>query len=340
MRQLALEAPRSLRWINAPEPQITSGAGAIVRPVAVGVCGFDKWIIEGASPMQMVLPIIPGHEIVAEVTKVGGDVRHIRAGMRVVLPLHMNCGTCPDCNSQRTNLCSSRPLRANYGLGELGGDWGGGMSDLLYVPYADAMAVELPPGVSAADCAAVGCNLVDVYRSIAPYLRCFDRPSYLVAGGPGISIGLYAVAMARALGVADIGFLDDDPARLAAAERLGAHPIHLSEPIERLYPIVADCSRSAERQAMAMARIARGGFLTMVSPFDGLSSSLPIGDMFRRSATFVTGQPHARAYIEPVLDLIRAGKISSTSIPSEILPWDAAKDAYGRGGVKQIFVRY
>ena len=51
----------------------------------------------------------------------------------------------------------------------MAGDWGGGMSDFLCVPYADAMAVPVPAGLTATDCAAIGCNLVDLHRSIAPY---------------------------------------------------------------------------------------------------------------------------------------------------------------------------
>ena len=34
-----------------------------------------------------------------------------------------------------------------FGFGSFGGDWGGFMSDLVRVPYADHMLVPLPEGV-------------------------------------------------------------------------------------------------------------------------------------------------------------------------------------------------
>lgn len=338
MRQLTLVGKEALEWRDAPEPKLASPLGAIVRPVAVGVCDFDRALVTGRYP-ALPLPIVIGHEIVADVVEIGEQVETIAVGMRVVLPLHINCGTCPNCQSRRTNSCASRPTFSNYGCGALAGDWGGGMSDLLSVPFADGMALPVPARLSAADCASVGCNLVDLHRTIAPYIPEFPDPRLLIVGGSAHNMALYGIAMAKALGVSRIDFLDDAPDRLAAAEALGARPVLLSSvnAADR-YDIVADCSGDPGRLALALGALGPDGVCTPVWPSIG-DTSIPIGAMFIRNGRLITGQPHARANMDPVLTLMAAGKLSSLSIPHEILPWDSAAETFGRGNIKRIFVR-
>ena len=133
-----------------------------------------------------------GHEGVAEVVAVGDDVRAVKVGDRVVVPFQINCGECTDCLRGATGSCAALPLMAMYGMAPLAGlDGGGFLADLVLVPYADAMLVALPPA---------------------------DR-RVLVLGQ--LSIGLYATATASALG-AHVDYIDTDPNRLAAAEKLGA----------------------------------------------------------------------------------------------------------------------
>ena len=336
MQQLTLIGPFELAWQDVAEPVLQTDRAAIVRPIAVGVCDFDRGLVSGRYT-ALPYPIALGHEIVAEVVEVGSAVRSIAPGMRVILPLHINCGTCPSCGGGRTNSCTARPPLSNYGLGARGGEWGGGMSDRLAVPYADAMAVPVPAELDPASCAAIGCNLVDLYRTIAPHLAGRDDPAVLIVGGHAHNMALYGVVMARALGVRRIDFLDDDPGRLAAAEALGARPVSVAKTAE-LYPIVVDCSGDPQRLALALSLVGPDGVCTPVWPYVG-SFGLPVGAMFLRNATLVTGQPHARALIDPVLDLMRASALNSRSIPAEILPWEDAPEKFGRGEIKRIFVR-
>lgn len=336
MKQLTLVAEGVVNWVDVPEPKLASPSAAIVRPIAVAVCDFDRGLVSGRYT-ALPYPIALGHEIVAEVVSVGEEVQSIVPGKRVILPLHISCGACSQCGSGLTNSCSSRPPLSNYGLGARGGDRGGGMSDLLAVPYADAMAVPVPAGLDEVACAALGCNLVDLYRTLAPYVGTDSKPEVLIVGGHAHNMALYGVAMARALGVETIRFMDDDEARLAAAGALGAEPVMLGERTS-LYPVVVDCSGDPERLALALSLVGPDGVCTPVWPYVG-AASLPIGAMFLRNATLVTGQPHARALMEPVLDLMQQSGLSSTSIPVEILPWDEAPEKFGRGDVKRIFVR-
>jgi threonine dehydrogenase-like Zn-dependent dehydrogenase len=334
MRQLTLTAPKTLEWLDVAPPQLASDKAAIVRPIAVGVCDFDRALVQGRYT-ALPYPIALGHEIVAEVVEIGAGVRNVTVGMQVVLPLHISCGSCAKCKRRLTNSCLSRKPLSNYGLGARAGDWGGGMSDLLGVPFADAMAAPRPAGLTAVECAAVGCNLVDLYRTIAPHVDTASETRVLIVGGHAHNMALYGIVVARALGVQDIDFLDDDAARRTDATALGARALFETA---HLYPIVIDCSGDPDRLALALSKTEADGVCTPVWPYVG-SHPLPIGAMFMRNVTLITGQPHARALMTPVLQLMQEHAIHSASIPVDVLPWESASEEFGFGDRKRIFVR-
>ncbi len=69
-------------------------------------------------------------------------------GDRVVVPFQISCGTCRECRRGVTGSCGSMPLMAMYGMAPIAGlDGGGFMSDLVLVPYADAMLIPVPDTV-------------------------------------------------------------------------------------------------------------------------------------------------------------------------------------------------
>src|SRR5438067_998214 len=82
--------------------------------------------------------------------------------------------------------------------------------------------VPLPHGVSARAAASASDNLTDAYRAVAPALREAPGAEVLVIGGTG-SIGVYAVAFARALGASAVAYVDrHEPDAVAIARELGA----------------------------------------------------------------------------------------------------------------------
>jgi propanol-preferring alcohol dehydrogenase len=102
MRAMTLDAPREplrLREIPPPEPD----AGQILLRVrACGVCRTDLHIVDGELTKPK-LPLVPGHQIVAEV--VDGGAR-FPTGARVGVPwLGWTDGECRYCRSGNENLC-------------------------------------------------------------------------------------------------------------------------------------------------------------------------------------------------------------------------------------------
>jgi len=62
----------------------------------VTICGTDLHILKGDVP-EVRLGTVLGHEAVGEVVEVGGDVRSIRPGDRVLVSRITACGRCSFC---------------------------------------------------------------------------------------------------------------------------------------------------------------------------------------------------------------------------------------------------
>jgi propanol-preferring alcohol dehydrogenase len=107
MRAMVLEAPgQPLQLVQRPRP--VPGAGQLLLAVrACGVCRTDLHLVDGELP-DPVLPIVPGHEIVAEVVACGAGVTEHAVGARVGVPwLGATCGHCNFCTTGRENLCAA-----------------------------------------------------------------------------------------------------------------------------------------------------------------------------------------------------------------------------------------
>jgi len=194
-----------------------------VRPLAVPACDLDAKIIGGEVP-GFVGPFGFGHEFVGRVVDVGDDVRTVAPGDVVVSSFQICCGTCGPCREGRTGSCASVRGTPMYGIGALGGGYGGALAELVRVPYADAMLVPLPAGIAPAAVASLSDNVADAWRTVGPQLAARPDGNVLIMGGGARSIALYAVAVARGLG-ATVDYADDDADRLALATSLGARII-------------------------------------------------------------------------------------------------------------------
>ena len=102
--------PLRLADVPVPEP----GAGEVLLKVhACGICRTDLHIVDGELT-EPKLPLIPGHQIVGSVVRLGAGVHRFAEGTRVGVPwLGATCGTCRHCTSGRENLCD-RALFTGY----------------------------------------------------------------------------------------------------------------------------------------------------------------------------------------------------------------------------------
>lgn len=98
------EVGKPLRPVRVPVPE--PGPGEVLLKVhACGICRTDLHIVDGELT-EPALPLIPGHQIVGSVAKLGDGVERFREGTRVGVPwLGATCGACRYCRSGRENLC-------------------------------------------------------------------------------------------------------------------------------------------------------------------------------------------------------------------------------------------
>jgi propanol-preferring alcohol dehydrogenase len=163
----AATAPLKLREVPAPDP----GPGQVrVRVTVCGVCRTDLHVVEGDLPLPT-LPIIPGHEIVGTVDRVGREVRALKEGDRVGIAwLQDTCKQCDFCRSGRENLC----LQATF----TGYHVHGGYADFAVVP--ESFAYPIPSAFTDDEAAPLLCAGIIGYRA----LRLSDIK-------PGRRLGLY-----------------------------------------------------------------------------------------------------------------------------------------------------
>ncbi len=109
MKAMRLQQPKPaaenpLHWVDTAVPE--PGVDQIQINVSVcGVCHTDLHTVEGELQLPK-LPIIPGHQVVGTVAKIGANVDHFLPGDRVgVAWLNWTCGTCHYCQTGQENLC-------------------------------------------------------------------------------------------------------------------------------------------------------------------------------------------------------------------------------------------
>jgi alcohol dehydrogenase len=326
MRSLTVTEERTVEWREAPDPEIADPGQAILRPIAVALCDLDQPMVRGEAPFPA--PIALGHEGIAEVVEVGEGVKSVSAGDRVVVPFQISCGECDRCAAGLTGDCRSVKPGSMYGFGAFGGDWGGLLSDLALVPYADAMLVPLPSGADPAVVASASDNLPDAWRTVAGPLQEIPEGDVLIIGGGAPSIGLYAADFARALGAASVAYVDDDPERRAVAERLGAEPLEPSE--TGRYPrraITVNATAGHEGLHAAVRSTQRGGICTSVGIYFEEMTPMPLLEMYTSGIRFVTGRVAARPAIPSVLELAGSGAIHPELVTSNVAGWEDASEA-------------
>jgi len=340
MRQLTFIKPGTFEWWDVPVPVISSPGDALVRPVAVARCDLDLYIANGRAPFPG--PFAMGHEMVGVVVETGDHVARFRPGDQVVVPFQISCGECDNCRRGWTNACTAVPNRACFGMKPLSGvEFGGAISELLRVPFADHMLVQKPDGVSAEALASAPDNIPDGWRAVAPHLAAYPGAAVLVIGGAAQSVGLYAAMAAVSLGASRVVYADTDPQRLRLAKDVGAEVLELTlapdMPALGSFPITVDASGEAEALRLAIRSTAPCGVCTSVAIYYEDKVVLPFLRMYGAGITFHTGRVHARREMPDVIGHIHCGHMHPERITSLVVPFSDAADAMADPAPKIVF---
>ena len=350
VRELTFVERGRVEWREAPEPTLHRPGEVLVRPLAVATCDLDAAIIRGMAPFAGPFPL--GHEFVAEVVDAGDQVSGVAVGERFAVAFQICCGTCTNCRRGLTDTCLSVPPRSMYGLGPLGGEWGGALSDLVRVPFPDFMLVALPDGVEPHHVASVSDNIPDAWRAVAPLLEQEPGAEVLVVGGEGArSISMYTCALAVALGAGRVDYIDHVAEHLELARALGANPIEATGPEQALpyparfprrlgaYPITVEASAHPDGLALALRSTAAGGTCTAVGIFYEEYTRVPLLEMYTTGVTLRHSRVPARAAMPAVLELIADGRLDPRPVTTATVSWPDAVDALLEAPVKLVVSR-
>jgi alcohol dehydrogenase len=280
---------------------------------------------------------------VGEVIEVGDRAGSLAPGQIVSVPFQISCGECAPCLRGRTGNCASVEFMSTYGFGPAVERWGGFLCDRVLVPYAEHMLVPLPEGLAPANVASASDNISDAWRAVAPPLAEEPGSPVLVVGGASSgSIGLYAAALALALGAASVTYVDADAGRRATAESLGAETLALADAPQRLgpFPVTVDSSADPDGLALTLRSTAPDGTCTSTAIYFGEQPRLPLLEMYTKCITFTTGRAHARPAMPHVLELAASGAFAPERVTTRTVAWgDAAEALVERDWAKLVIER-
>ncbi|MGW3814611.1 zinc-dependent alcohol dehydrogenase family protein [Streptomyces sp. NPDC005046] len=199
--------PAEVREVADPAP---AEHGVVVRVESTGLCRSDWHGWMGHDP-DITLPHVPGHELAGVVEAVGARVTGWRPGDRVTVPFVCACGTCPACAAGDQQVCE-RQTQPGFT------HWGS-FAQYVALDHADVNLIAVPPELSFATAASLGCRFATAFRAVAAQGRAAAGEWVAVHGCGGV--GLSAVMIAAASG-ARVVAVDVSSAALDLARKFGA----------------------------------------------------------------------------------------------------------------------
>jgi alcohol dehydrogenase len=287
---------------------------ALLRVELAGICGTDVKILHGTFP-GVAYPVIPGHEICGTIETIGRRAAQrwgVTTGDRVAVDSFLVCGRCEPCLAGDNRWCETL---GDYGI-SVGAQeppqlWGG-FAEHVYVA-ATAQVHRLPDGLTPELGVLVPAVVSNALRWLGDIGGATVGSRVLILG-PG-PIGLAAVAVARALGAADvvIAGLPRDAHRLELARGLGADAVLHSGPEladavrERTRggaDVVLDVSGAPAALEQGLRAVRRQGHVVLGGMSGGRSAALDL-DPFALDEVTLTGVfSHDRAAVKRALDLV------------------------------------
>ncbi|WP_210418106.1 zinc-dependent alcohol dehydrogenase [Ruania zhangjianzhongii] len=314
------EAGVALREVPVPVPRTGQ---VLLRVVAAGVCGTDLHIARDEYRHEA--PVVMGHELLAEVEDVGGEVSTEWVGARVVCETYFStCGSCPLCRAGRPNLCPSRRSIGSFA--------DGGFAPRLALPVGNLHRIEQ---------GGIGAVLAEPLACAA---QCLCDPAVVNPGdevlvlGPG-AMGQLSAQIARAQGgTVTLAGLPEDAHRLQIAAGLGLQTLASTPPAES-FDVVIEATGSGGGARAALAAARRGGRYVQVGII-GQETPLNLDAVLYKELTLTSGFASTPQSWRRALALISAGQVRLEPLVTSRYPlsqWSAAFQAVRTGeGVKTI----
>ena len=205
MKAIQISEPSVMKVIDMAEPQMGDDK-VLLKMKYVGFCGSDLNTYRGGNPMVK-MPVVPGHEVGAEIVKVGKNVPEgLKPGMTVTVNPYTNCGKCASCRNGRVNACEHNET--------LGVQRWGAMCEYLALPWEKVIPAGL---LTPRTCALIEPMSVGFHAVSRAQVTDID---VVVVIGCGM-VGMGAVVRSAQRG-ATVVAADIDDEKLALAKEMGA----------------------------------------------------------------------------------------------------------------------
>jgi uncharacterized zinc-type alcohol dehydrogenase-like protein len=294
-----------------------------------GICHSDLHSVrnEWSSIMATVYPIVPGHEIVGRVTKIGSAVTKFKPGdLAGVGCLVDSDHICPNCRDGLEQLCPNQTLTFGSPDKHLGGVTYGGYSESVVVD--EHFVLHVPSNLDLAGVAPLLCAGITTYSPIRRWGEMKGKKVGVVGLG---GLGHMGVKFARAFG-AHVVVFTTSPSKKEDALRLGADEVILSTNADEMqrhagtFAFILDTVAAPHDVNAYINMLGRDGNLTLVGapekPFPVSAFPLLLG---RRSLSgSVIG---GIAETQEMLDFCGEHNITADV---EVIPIQKVNEAYER----------
>ena len=294
-----------------------------------GICHSDLHSVrnEWGEFMATTYPIVPGHEILGRVAKVGAAVTKFKPGdLAAVGCLVDSDRTCPRCKAGLENFCPNLTLTFNSPDTHLRGVTYGGYSESIVVD--ERFVLRVPANLDPAGAAPLLCAGITTYSPLRHWGVTKGKKVGVVGLG---GLGHMAVKFAHALG-AHVVVFTTSPSKKDDARRLGADDVVVSRNTNEMkkhsgsFDFILDAVSADHDINTYLNLLAIDGNLTLVgAPAKPLGVSAFALLMGRRSlsGSNIGGLPET----QEMLDFCGAHDITADV---EVIPIQKVNEAYDR----------
>ena len=304
---LAVVVERIGSFVMARRDIPVPGPGEVLVRVSVaGLCRTDLKIIR-VGHRDLVLPRVPGEEVVGTLEALGTEVSGWARGQRVYLYPGTSCGACPPCRAGAENLCQ--------GMQIMGFHRDGGFAE--YVVALAQCLIPLPDDLS--DEEAVFIEPLSCCLNALELARVRDGEKVVIWGGGPAGVLLQRAAQARG---AHALVIEPDPGRRVWSGGIASSP---DQTFDVALVAVGDPSAYPE----ALERLKPRGRLVVFSglPHDRQDVAVDLNRLHYLEQTIVGAYGCSFRHGLEALALLRSQAVAVRDLITHRLPLDALAHA-------------
>ena len=246
-----------------------------IRITYAGICHSDLHQCRN-DWHNSVYPVVPGHEIIGEVTAVGPEVTKYKVGDTVAVGTIVDADlTCRECLAGWEQFCLSGSTYTYNGVDKVDGTiTKGGYSDHIVV--REHFVFRVPDGLDVSKAAPLLCAGITTWSPLRQYPDHVGPDREVAVAGLG-GLGHLGVKFAAALG-ARVTMITTSPEKAADARALGAHDVLISRNADEMaaaanrFHFILDTIPVAHPIDPYLALLRRGGRMVIVGAIEPLPS--------------------------------------------------------------------